>query len=355
MLDLGEGIEPVGLYFLSTNAQTAQGEHGDFYFDEFFWVHGFSELNKVAAAMATHKQYKRTYFSTPSTITHEAYAFWSGEQWNRGRAKAAQQKFDISKRHLAKGAIQPDGSWCQILTLRAAIDAGMDQFFDEAELRAELSEDEFANLYECEFIDDTQSSFPWSLIVSARIDSFYKWRDFKPAENRPFGIKPVWIGYDPNKQGRDDAALAIIAPPEKTGGKFRVLEKIRANGLDFEGQAKLIEDTAKRYAVTDIGIDTTGHGLAVWELVRKWFPKVRKIEYSVSSKAALVMKAQNVLSQPSHRVRCRMGRRHGQLHGDPPHHHKFGQAGHLHREAQRRNRPCRRRLCHHACTDQRTP
>src|SRR3546814_5258348 len=73
--DLGEGSEPVGLYFLSTNANTSQGEHGDFYFDEFFWVHGFAELKKVASAMATHKIYKRTYFSTPSSVTHETYAF----------------------------------------------------------------------------------------------------------------------------------------------------------------------------------------------------------------------------------------------------------------------------------------
>ena len=35
MLEMEEGMEPVGLYFLSTNAETAQGEHGDFYFDEF--------------------------------------------------------------------------------------------------------------------------------------------------------------------------------------------------------------------------------------------------------------------------------------------------------------------------------
>ena len=87
--DAGEplGLDPVGLYPLSTNSNTAQGESGDFYFDEFFWTVGFAQLRKVAAAMATHTIYKRTYFSTPSTKTHEAYAFWSGEEWNRGRPK----------------------------------------------------------------------------------------------------------------------------------------------------------------------------------------------------------------------------------------------------------------------------
>jgi hypothetical protein len=127
------------------------------------------------------------------------------------------------------------------------------------------------------------------------VDSFYRWRDFKPAlieipGARPFGEKPVWLGYDPNKQGRDDAALAVVAPPETPGGKFRVLEKIRLNGRDFAGQAEAIRAVCQRYKVADISIDTTGHGLAVWELVSKWFPLARKIEYSVASKTALVIK-----------------------------------------------------------------
>lgn len=292
-------LDPIGLYPLSTNSNTAQGESGDFYFDEFFWVSGFAQLRKVAAAMATHTIYKRTYFSTPSTKTHEAHAFWSGEDWNKGRKRDAQRQFDLSQKTLKAGAEGPDGIWRQIVTLQDAIAAGMGTLINEEELRQESSEEEFRNLYDCEFVDDAESSFPWARIAPARVDSFFKWRDFHPARAgipgaRPFGEAPVWLGYDPNKQGRDDAALAVVAPPAAPGGKFRVLEKFKLNGLDFQGQADFIEQVAQRYNVTDISIDTTGHGLAVWELVKKWFPLARKIEYSVASKAALVMKGQNV-------------------------------------------------------------
>ena len=302
----GEGaveLERVGLYPVSTNSNTAQGETGDFYFDEFFWVHGFTQLRKVAAAMATLTSCKRTYFSTPSTKTHEAYAYWSGEEWNRDRRREAQVRFDVSKRHLRKGAIMPDGAWAQIVTLDDAISGGAGNRINRQELRAECSEEEFSNLYDCEFVDDSESSFPFSRINPARVESFYKWRDFQPSlidipGARPFGEHPVWIGYDPNKQGRDDAALIVLAPPEDAGrGKFRVLEKHRLNGLDFAGQADFIRRVAARYNVTDISIDTTGHGLAVWELVSKWFPLARRIEYSVSSKTALVVKGQNVFRE----------------------------------------------------------
>lgn len=305
----GEETEPavaldaVGLYPLSTNSATAQGESGDFYFDEYAWVHGFAELKKVASAMATHTIYKRTYFSTPSTKTHASYAFWSGEEWNSGKAKAAQRPFDISLRNLRDGAIMPDGSWQQILTIHDAVARGLGSLVDVDELRREYSEDEFRNLFECEDIDDAESSFPYVRLAPARVDSFYKWRDFKPAlielpGGRPFGEKPVWLGYDPNKQGRDDAALVVLAPPETPGkGKFRVLDKYRLNGLDFAGQAAFIRKVSERYNVVDIAIDTTGHGLAVWELVSNWFRNARKIEYSVASKTALVIKGQNVFRE----------------------------------------------------------
>ncbi len=294
-------LDPVGLYPLSTNSNTAQGESGDFYFDEFFWAVGFAQLRKVAAAMATHTIYKRTYFSTPSTKTHQAYAFWSGEEWNGGRPKNQQQFFDLTHKALKDGAIMPDGSWCQIVTVHDAVAAGMGDLIDVDELRVESSEDEFRNLYECEFVDDAASSFPWRLLRPAMVDSFYTWRDFHPAHVevpglRPFADKPVWLGYDPNKQGRDDAALAIIAPPDQPGvGKFRILDKYKLNGLDYQGQADRIRQLAQVYHVTDIAIDVTGgHGQAVYEIVRRWFPQARKIEYSLASKAAMVIKAQNL-------------------------------------------------------------
>lgn len=296
----GPALDQVGFYFLSTNSATAQGESGDLYFDEYAWVHGFAELNRVASGMTTHKIYKETYFSTPSTKTHESYAWWSGEEWNRGREKRDQKPFDISLKHLRHGAVMPDGSWQQILTIHDACKMGLGRLVDVEMQRAKYSEEAFRNLYECEDVDDSESSFPYARINPARVDSFLKWRDFRPAlidipGGRPFGDKPVWIGYDPNKQGRDDAALVVVAPPDQAGrGKFRVLEKIRLNGLDFAGQADEIRKVCARYRVTDIAIDTTGHGLAVWEHVRKWFPMARKIEYSVASKTALVLKGQNI-------------------------------------------------------------
>ena len=288
-------LDSVGLYFLSTNTATAQGESGDFYFDEYAWVHGFAELNKVASGMATHKIYTRTYFSTASSRTHESASWWYGEDWNRGRAKADQRPFDCSLKNLRLGADMPDGSWQHLLNIHDACAMGLGKLVDVEEIRQERSEDEFRNLYEGDDVDDTESAFPFAALAPCRVDSFYTWKDFKSAEPRPYADAPVSIGYDPDKGGRDGAALTITALPSKPGGKFRLLEKISLKGKDYEQQADAIKRQTRRYNVTDIAIDTSGAGDGVFQIVVKWFPSARRIDYTVWAKAQLVRKMQAVI------------------------------------------------------------
>ncbi|WQG59263.1 terminase family protein [Pseudomonas sp. RTB3] len=85
-ITLSNGAE---LRFLSTNSSTAQGYHGHVYVDEYFWIRDFEKLSTVASAMGTHKKWRKTYFSTPSAVSHQAYPFWSGR--NSATASAARK------------------------------------------------------------------------------------------------------------------------------------------------------------------------------------------------------------------------------------------------------------------------
>ncbi|KAA5780513.1 oxidoreductase, partial [Pseudomonas aeruginosa] len=87
----GDAIElsnGASLYFLGTSAATAQSYTGDLYLDEAFWISNFIKLRTVAAGMATQKGLRRTYFSTPSSEEHEAYPFWTGDQFNESRRRS---------------------------------------------------------------------------------------------------------------------------------------------------------------------------------------------------------------------------------------------------------------------------
>ena len=57
----------------------------------------------------------------------------------------------------------------------------------------------------------------------------------------------MWAGYDPqDSEDGDNAALVIMAPPEREGGTFRILEKHQLRGLDFEQQAEFIRAVLSR-------------------------------------------------------------------------------------------------------------
>jgi len=283
------------LYFLGTNARTAQGYHGNFYFDEFFWTNKFQELNKVASGMALHKKWRKTYFSTPSSTSHEAYPFWTGELFNRRRQRSEKRLIDVSHATLADGRLGADNVWRQIVTILDAERGGCD-LFDIDELRNyEYSPDQFDNLLMCQFIDDTASVFSLADMQQCMVDSWAVWRDFKPFAARPFGDRRVWIGYDPSHTG-DSAGLVVVAPSVVAGGKFRVLERHQYRGLDFASQAESIRQFTLKYNVEHIGIDASGLGQGVLQLVRQFFPGVQAYSYSPEIKTRLVLKAKDVIT-----------------------------------------------------------
>lgn len=294
------------LYFLGTNARTAQSYHGNIYMDEYFWIHGFIEFRKVASGMAMHKKWRQTYISTPSSLSHPAYSFWSGANFNRGKAKADRVEIDLSHANLASGKLCADGQWRQIVTVEDAVRGGCD-LFDLDQLRGEYSEEEYRNLLMCEFMDDTASVFPLATLQRCMVDSWEVWEDYKPHAMRPMGNRPVWIGYDPAKGGQGDSAgCAVLAPPSVPGGKFRVLERHRWQGMDFDAQARAIRVMCDRYNVSYIGIDTTGIGEGVYQLVKQFYPAVHSIQYNPSVKIQMVMKAQDVMNKGRLEFDCGM-------------------------------------------------
>ncbi|EEX3304649.1 terminase ATPase subunit family protein [Escherichia coli] len=282
------------LMFLGTNANTAQSHNGDLYVDEIFWIPNFQKLKRVAGGMSSQEHLRTTYFSTPSSLAHGAYPFWSGEQFNRGRSdKSERVDIDITHAALAKGVACPDGQWRQIVTIEDALAKGC-TLFNIDTLKRENSVDEFRNLFMCEFVDDKASVFPFEELQRCMVDSLEKWSDYAPFADRPFGHRPVWIGYDPSLRG-DSAGCVVIAPPVVAGGKFRILERHQWKGMDFAQQAESIRELTQKYTVEYIGIDATGLGQGVFQLVRSFYPAAREIRYTPEMKTAMVLKAKDTI------------------------------------------------------------
>ena len=282
-------------HFLSTNSLTAQSYNGNLYFDEYFWTRDFDKLDKVSKAMASQKRWRRTYFSTPSAISHPAYALWSGEHYKEKFRRRNQEVPEFpTDLQLRNGLLCPDKQYRQIITLEDAIRDGCD-LFDLEELQFEYPDEEFDQLFRCQFIDDSNSLFQLETLQPCMAD-MGDWRDFNPERARPYLNKPVWIGYDPSRT-RDGACITVLAPPKRMGGQFRVLERIRMHGQSWVYQAEKIKALTGKYTVDYIGIDLTGPGSGVFEQVQSFYPNARPIHYTLESKTRLVLKAQEVIGQ----------------------------------------------------------
>jgi uncharacterized protein YjcR len=271
-------------YFLSTNSRTAQGFHGHLYIDEVFWIPKFKTLDDLAGGMSMHDKWRTTYLSTPSSIAHEAYPKWAGSK---------KDKIDISHKALKDGALGPDGIYRQVITVDDAIEGGAN-FFNMEKLHRKYPDKEvFDNLLRCVFLDDSHSVFDLKQLMACKVDSI-DWKDVDMEATRPVGNAPVWIGYDPSGQG-DEAAVVVALPPKRKGGAFRLIEKLRLQGLSYQHQADQLQELTDKYNVVEIAMDISGIGAVVAELVEVFFPQLTRIVYSINTKTHMVYKAREVI------------------------------------------------------------
>jgi uncharacterized protein YjcR len=301
-LELGielEGTDQIKLWngailrFVSTNASTAQGFNGDLYVDEYFWIPKYKTLRKVASGMSSQSRWHTTYFSTPSAITHEAYAWWDGTHFNsKARPKSQHLHLDVTADALSKGRLDPDGQWRNVVTLLDALAQGCN-LFDIDQLRIEYTPEEFDNLFLCIFVDDTASLFKFEKLIQLMV-SPEKWADFDPNALHPFGSKPVWVGFDPSLT-IDRTSCVVIAPPDANCNKFRLLERFQWHGANFEFQAEKIKALTQRYNVQQLAIDKTGIGNGTAEYVRKFFPRLKEVNFNQDVKADLITKGLDVV------------------------------------------------------------
>ncbi|WP_447885720.1 terminase large subunit domain-containing protein [Serratia fonticola] len=287
---LSNGAE---LRFLSTNSNTAQSYSGHLYVDEYFWIQNFARLNEVASAMATHDKWRTTYFSTPSSKTHQAYPFWTGEEWKRGDAKRKKVDFPTFDAMRYGGQLCPDGQWRYVITMEDAIAAGFNLASID-KLRNKYNRDTFNMLYMCVFVDSGNSVFRFNDLERCGVE-ISLWQDHDPTAARPFGNREVWAGFDPARSG-DTSTFVIIAPPLYDGECFRILATFYWQGMNWKHQANQIKELFGRYNMTHIGIDITGIGSGVFEMVQGFaMRQTVAIHYGLETKTRLILKLVDVV------------------------------------------------------------
>lgn len=281
--------------FLATNFRTAQGYSGDVTIDEFLWMQNFYELSKFVSGCATLAQYNVRYSSTASFKGHPGYLKWIGSAWNK---KNHDNPIPVDHASLKDGILCEDGIFRQIITTEDAVEQG-NHLINLDRLKLRYDADEYGNLFLAWFIDTSESFFNANHIQSCMVDSYFAWDDFFIEERpqKPYADRQVVIGFDPAKE-IDISACAVIALPTPDYPKKRVLETFNWHGTDYVEQVENIKRLTERYNVAHIGIDRTGVGIPVADMVKKFFPNV--VEYSktsIEAKSFLVIEAKRLFKE----------------------------------------------------------
>lgn len=267
------------LHFLSPNS-FADSRSGNVYFDEVFKTSKFNEMEEIAAPMATLKNCKKTYFSSPTAISHDAYNIWSGQRYT------SHDDINIDNlKQLINGRQDSDGIWRCACTVHNAIKMGWD-LVDLKQLKQEMPDPKlFAVTYECKFIDDSDSVFNLQDILNGSIN---------PTELEKYKNTPVTIGYDPAGI-EDNASIAVLSLPKNKYEPFYVLETHNLKHVKATAQCELLQELTQKYDVKYMEIDSTGPGIFVGDFVESFYPNVKRPHYTPDYKARMVQKAANII------------------------------------------------------------
>jgi hypothetical protein len=163
-------------------------------------------------------------------------------------------------------------------------------------LKAKYSPARFDNLFDCQFIDDSNSVFDLNDLLNCAADSS-EWPHFHKDKARPYGNRGVLIGYDPSRSNRDKAEIAVLSEPHSRDEPFRLLERVSMNNATAQQQADVIRGMHEsKYHVVHVGVDKSGPGVFVWDNIVEIYPNAMPIIYSPEMKTRLVEKARDVIA-----------------------------------------------------------
>ncbi|MEM0445568.1 MAG: terminase family protein [Nitrososphaerota archaeon] len=148
-------------------------------------------------------------------------------------------------------------------------------------LRKTLTELEWLQEMEHEFLDEANAVFPYELILQCISEDAYE-----PASH------PVFIGVD---VGRLRDSTVITALERLDDGLLRVFHIQELRGVDFQTQENVIAELARALRPVSIAVDKTGIGLPLYESLSRTLPGVEGVAFTHNLKEAMIAAIQSLM------------------------------------------------------------
>ena len=217
---------------LPANPGTVRGYTGHVMLDEFAFHRDAKQIWRAMLPIIT-RGYKVRVVSTPAGKSGKFYELWSDEQNDFSRHKT-----DIYD----------------------AVKAGLQVNLEE--IRKAMDPDDFAQEYECVFLDEAHSYFPMELILGNISAACDRWN------GKPKGV--FYGGVDIGRK-RD---LTVIYILEKLEDVFFTRELKVLFRQSFQAQKRVIQHFLKKFPFHRICMDATGLGMQLAEDLKREYGSV---------------------------------------------------------------------------------
>lgn len=239
------------IHTLPSNPKTVRGFHGDVYLDEFALHKDQAEIYKALFPSIT-RGYNITIISTPLGQSDLFHDIWSN-----------MNKYPDFSRHQT--------------TIYQAKKQGFDADIDI--IKRNTDEETFRQEYLCEFIDETSSYFPYTLIRDCTGDRI------------PDG--ETFMGVDIGRHHD----LTVIYVVSKAGDKYftRQMEILKAE--EYQTQMEVITQIILETGITRGSIDASGIGNQLAEDLHRRFHFMEPVPFTNKIKEELVTTARKLFEQ----------------------------------------------------------
>lgn len=232
---------------LPASPSSVRGYTGHVFLDEFAFHRDAKEIWRAMLPITT-RGYAIRIVSTPAGKAGKYYEIWEN---------AEQMGFS---RHC--------------VTIYDAIKDGLK--IDIEAIKASTDPDDFAQEYECVFLDEAHSYFPMELIIDAISAECERWDEIPRGQ--------FFAGIDIGRK-RD---LTVIFVLEKLGDVFYTRRITPLKNTDFEAQKREIELIKETYPLCRICIDASGLGMQLAEELKKqWSSLVEPVTFTAKVKEDL--------------------------------------------------------------------
>jgi hypothetical protein len=197
-----------------------------------------------------------------------------GEQLVMSGTPYGKRGFFYNQYRLTELKKEKDKEW-DVFKIRSADSPFIDPRFLQ-EMKETMTIDQYQQEFEAEFIADSNSYFPYSLVVPAMDDYQYGL-----PTTLPVGAKLV-MGVDVARAGSDETAIAICSITTDNHYKLLWLET-HGHNLITETAGRIVE-LAGQYPDMKIYVDATGLGVGALDIVRERNVSVTGVVFTVATR-----------------------------------------------------------------------